>query len=172
MESKIKEIEFMGTWKFPQNKEMAIDWKNKILSAKNEMSKNDFLEFLVKALNLKYRGLIARGNHYPAHGNKHTIVNTHTIMAYVYNVFGHEHIQLTIKHDKHGKYYLSLVLDTNWETHHKYLKSDGLLYNQFSNNLVVVPSAVHKQLEKMERERGVTPSLDEIKVMVKHYLSQ
>ena len=171
-------IEIMKNKAYPENQIIAQQQLKFIVDFLDENKNNKKLcyDMVFPMLNLKYKYKITLKqidgimfNHYRKNTNRLTVIDTHKLIAKIYNSYGSAHIKFKInsKYDKEKNkelFYISLYVDKGYEIHHIDYNENMTAFD-YSNNLICIPIEIHKRIHKMNYK----PSRAEIIKMVEQY---
>jgi len=140
--------------KYPKTKLEASDIIKRINEISLSQDKKQVLKDILKELNIKYRGTIAKSDnktkHYGKFSNKHTVISFHTMVYFIYKKRNDESVFLEIRKQKNNKeygYYITLV--TDGVIHHEMKQQK--IWNKsrdFYNNLIALTPEEHKEIHK------------------------
>ena len=141
---------------FPKTKIDAKNIKSTIAEFMKLPKTDKNFNILIKLLNLKYRGTIAKNpektKHYGKFSNKHTVVNFHTMIYFYYGKSTQDKVFMEIQKQNNNKeygFYLTLKTQDNFNLHHQQKQLDVWnLSLDYYNNLQILSVEEHKNAHK------------------------
>jgi len=142
--------------KYPKTIIEATDIIKEIQQISLSLDKKQVLQDIMKVLNIKYRGKIAKSDnktkHYGKFSNKHTVISYHTMVYFIYKKKTDNTVFLEMRKQKNNKeygYYITMV--TDGQLHH--IEKQDPIWNKsrdFYNNLIALTPQEHKEIHKRD----------------------